>query len=117
MAKTKNDKREHLNILAGQLLRYFSTLDPSWEARIQITKEERNFDDLQCLGAYVARILEQGEHLSIPNHPFFDAEFVSGMDRKPCDWCGNEFQPDYPGKRLCSNNCAKHFYDENPASA
>jgi hypothetical protein len=117
MPKTENDKRKRLNVLAGEVLRYIASNDPSWDARIQITKEERNFDDLQTIAAYVAYVLEQGAHLVVPNHPFFDTAFVSGYDPRPCDWCGKPFNPDYPGKSLCSNNCAKHFYAENPTSA
>jgi hypothetical protein len=98
------------NKAAGVVLEYIGTLDPTWAERIQITKDEFQYDDLQCVGAYVANQLDAGLHTVIPRHPFFEPGFVPPQDGHVCPVCKLDFKPLYPGQPVCSNQCAATFY-------
>lgn len=95
---------------ASTVLAYIGDLDPTWAERIQITKSEFHYDDLQCLGAYVANQLEQGLHTVIPRHPFFEPGFEPVSADHACPVCGQSFKPEYPTQPVCSNLCAQTFY-------
>ena len=103
------DKNKALRA-ASTVLAYISSLDPTWASRIQITKDEFSYDDLQCVGAYVANQLEQGLHTVIPRHPFFEPGFVPPAGPHECLHCHKPFSPEYPGQPLCSNPCALAYY-------
>jgi hypothetical protein len=102
--------RDGLNAMAHELLKYIGQLDPTWENRIEITKTERGLDDLQCLGAYVVKVLEAGEHMIVAEHPFFTKDFGSAYEPRPCPQCKRSYMPDYPGQPICSNECARKYY-------
>lgn len=102
---------------AGIVLAYLGDLDPTWAERIQITKSEFNYDDLQCVGAYCANQLESGMHTVIPRHPFFEPGFVPPEDGHVCPACGHDWKPAYPGQPVCSNACAVPYYKTERVSA
>lgn len=115
MAKSKG-KRAALNDMAGQLIKYIGSFDPTWEARMEIMRSERAMDELQVIANTVAQVLERAEHMTVPSNPYFEDDFGSAYDERPCKWCEKPFRPEYPGQPLCSNNCAKHFHAD-PLSA
>ena len=93
------------------LLEYVGSLDPTFAERIQITKDEFHYDDLQTAGAYIADQLEAGRHTVIPRHPFFEPGFTPPpAEGVVCPICKNKFDPAYPGQALCGNICAAAFY-------
>lgn len=91
---------------ATTLLEYIGGMDPTWADRIQITKSEFHYDDLQTAGAYIANALEAGAHTIIPRHPFFEPGFTPPNEKHVCPQCHQPFSPAYPGQPLCSNECA-----------
>ena len=116
MAKSKG-RRAALNEMAAQLLKYISSFDPTWAARIEIMRAERAMDDLQIAANTMAVVLERAEHMTVPDNPYFQDDFGSAYDERPCKWCEKPFMPEYPGQPLCSNSCAINFYRVNPVSA
>ena len=103
------DKNKALKA-ASTVLAYIGSLDPTWAERIQITKDEFHYDDLQCVGCYIANQLEAGLHTVIPRHPFFEPGFEPQSGPHTCLQCKVQFKPDYPGQPLCSNACAIKYY-------
>jgi len=95
---------------ATVVLAYIGQLDPTWAERIQITKSEFRYDDLQCLGAYVANQLEAGLHTVIPRHQFFEPGFEPKPEGHICPVCEQSWTPEYAGQPVCSNKCAQTFY-------
>jgi len=71
MSDDKKPSREALLRYSTLVLEYVGNLDPDWKNRIQITREERGYDDLQVLGSYVAGVLQFGNHLVFIDHPAF----------------------------------------------
>lgn len=98
------------NRAAATVLAYLGKLDSQWAERIQITKDEFHYDDLQTLGCYVANQLEQGLHTVIPRHPFFEPGFVEPSEGTECPVCHDIYKPAYNGQPVCSNRCATSFY-------
>ncbi len=95
---------------ATTLLEYIGGLDPTWAERIQITRSEYHYDDLQTAGSYIANQLEAGAHTVLPRHPFFEpgVEVTSGPHI--CPQCHNTFDPLYIGQPVCGNACAALYY-------
>ena len=116
MAKSKG-KRAALNDMATQLLKYISSFDPTWESRIEIMRSERAMDSLQIIANTVASVMERAEHMTVAGNPYFEDEYGSAYEERPCPWCEKPYIPSYPGQPLCSNTCAVHYYKEHPIGA
>ena len=96
---------------ATTLLEYISSLDPTFAERIQITKDEFHYDDLQTAGAYIANELEAGRHTLVPRHPFFEPGYAPPpKEGVECPVCHNKYNPEYPGQAMCGNACALTYY-------
>lgn len=104
--------REHYNKLATELLEYIGGLEPLWAERIEVTKSEYSLDSLQCIGAYVGSVLDGGLHTVIPRHGFFEPGFIPAEPGgTTCPVCQQTWTPAYGGQPVCSNKCAKVYYD------
>ncbi len=98
---------------AKTLLAQVAKLDPRWERLIEAAKVETGMDEWKWLGSQLARVLENGQHLNVARHPYFE---VGGgrVTEKQCEWkpCGQTFMPAYPGQRYHSNECGTLAFNE-----
>jgi hypothetical protein len=104
------DKDQLIVESAKILLPFIASLDPLWRDEIDCMKQERGFDDLQCLGALVGYTLEQQAHMWIPRHPFFSDTHMAAGTKRECPECHKEWIVAYPGQPVCSNRCAASYH-------
>lgn len=109
------DKAEHsIQDCATHLLDYIGGQDSTWELRIQALMDERQFDPVRTVTALITWMLEQGLHMSVPSHSFFDfgpEELVSRHTPRPCPVCQEAYVPDYPGQPACLNEVCGTEYN------
>src|SRR6266446_6552810 len=96
---------------AKWILHQVGLLDPRWARLIEAAKIETHRDDWKLLGSWIARVLEQAQHLNAPRHPYFEAG--SGrLKEQICEWpeCGEKFMPEFAGQRFHNNTCGSKFF-------
>lgn len=95
------------------VMRQVSNLDPRWARMIEAARIETGRADWQLLGAWIARVLENGNHINAPDHPYFRPGAGRIVEAK-CGWpeCGKTFKPEYPGQAYCSNECGTKAFKE-----
>jgi len=99
-----------------EVLKFTGSLAPEWANRIAIARSERNWTSRQFLGAMIGWMLDNGYHLTAPQHPFFQPGAVP-MVEKPCELCGKLFKPIIPGQRFCSETCGISYLKKMEAKA
>jgi len=94
--------RELLLDCASELLSYLSLQDPAYADRIEITKSERGYDNLQCALSYMAGVLDRGDHMYFAEYEFMQPGYVGHLGPRPCSVCGVEFTPARGLDTVCS---------------
>lgn len=98
-------KNDNLLKAASFLVAHLASLSPEYAERLQILKDERNFNDYQAIGSLVCTMLDRGEHLLVPFHPLFIGESSSEPLGPITCSCGNVYTPAYHGQPYCGNRC------------
>lgn len=99
---------------AKWMLNHLGTLDPRWMREIEAARIETRRSDYQLVGAWCARVLERGDHLNAPQHPYFVPGAASfRMTEKPCPECGKTFKAEYAGQQYCSNACGTAVFNRS----
>jgi len=97
---------------AKTLLAQVAKLDPRWERLIEAAKVETGMDEWKWLGSQLARVLENGQHLNVARHPYFE---VGGgrVTEKQCEWpeCRKMFFPSIPGQRFHDDICGTKAFN------
>ena len=108
MSKAQDREAEEQRLLdnaAKRILGRIMAMDPTWHDYAKAAMGEHHWSAWQCLGAWVGHVLDNGMHMSIPQHPAF-APGLSLIGNNKCEACGKEFRVQYPGQRVCNNECA-----------
>ena len=100
---------------AQELLDWVASLDPTWTESIRVAREENRWTARQCVGAWLAYVLEQQLHMAIPMHPAFEVGFTPPESPGVCDVCQEPFKPLWAGQRTCSNDCGLISLGRRPA--
>lgn len=118
--KLAEAKPHTLEECCSAVIAWVGSLDPAWEKRIQILREERGFSDKDIAGSLIAYPLDHSMHMEITTHPTLQAAGV-GVHLGAtftCEMCGVEAHRKYAGQpALCSNRCANGFYARRHALA
>lgn len=99
---------------ARWLLGQIGLLDPRWQRLIEAARIETRRSDPQLLGSWIARVLENGQHLNAPSHPYFEPG-ASRLVEKACERCGKMFMPSVAGQRFDTNECGTAYFNEHRA--
>lgn len=110
-------QRELEHDCAATFLNSMRGMDPTWDAKIQALIEEMHLNETQALGSLCAFALDTDQYLIVPDHPFFHGDNIPAKGTKlVCPICDHEFERQYPGQPVCSNECAEKFYAQKPAA-
>lgn len=98
-------------------LRQVATLDARWGRLIDAARVETNCEDWQLVGRWIARVLETGQHLNAPYHPWF-APGTGRLVEKKCEWpdCNVMFKPEWAGQLYHDNSCGTKAFNEQRQS-
>lgn len=102
---------------AGILLSdYIASIDPAWSERLHIMQNDRGLKPFQAIGALAGYTLDHSLHMAIPSHPAFET-VLARPGKMDCPVCHTLYSPQYPGQPVCSNACAKPYYEARKAAA
>ena len=98
----KKFDRDLLLDCATELLDYLALQDPMYGERIQITKDERGYDNLQIALQYMSRVLDLGEHMVFVEREFMNPGYIGHLGPRECSICHVEFTPSRASDTVCS---------------
>jgi len=90
---------------AAVIIAAIRRMDPDWNAKVDVLKQEKGYSDYQCLAAWCGRILDAGEQMLHPPHPFFERGFVAAGNEGECPNCTRAFKAAWAGQEYCSDDC------------
>lgn len=94
-----------LQIMCTAFLNHVAQLDPLWDQRIKLTREETGRNDLQIVTAWIGHVLDTGSHMLHPPHPYFETSFQAAGSQRACSACDKVFSTHFAGETCCSDEC------------
>lgn len=94
-----------LEAAARVMMASIRKMNPDWDQKISVAQQEKGYTDYQCFAAWVGRILDSGEHMLHPPHPFFERGFVAQGEETLCPQCTRDFRATWAGQEYCTDQC------------